>query len=160
VNIQPDWGLFIPGRVVDRYFAQSATFAQQHEGLVDGNPRKPSGKGGFTFESMQMNESLLKGLLHDILGVFSHTSHAPRNEENSLLVTLDQNFKRLEIPTFRGSDEGQVTFVGKAVDTSNRRSFLVGAVYEFGWHSSAPSHKSSIRRIDPHRNRRCAAACN
>jgi hypothetical protein len=49
---------------------------------------------------VQVNESLLKGVLHDILGVFSHTSHAPRNEENSLLVTLDQNFKRWRFPPF------------------------------------------------------------
>jgi hypothetical protein len=82
-----------------------------------------------------MSESLLKGLLHDILGVFSRAGNAPRNEENPSLVTFDQNSKRLEIPALRSSDEGQVTFVGKAVDRSNRRLFLLDAVYEFGWHS-------------------------
>jgi hypothetical protein len=63
-------------------------------------------------------------LLHDILGIFSRACHAPRNEENPLLVTFDQNFKRLEISTLRSSDEGQVTFVGKTVDRSNRCLFL------------------------------------
>jgi hypothetical protein len=86
-----------------------------------------------------MSESLLKGLLHDILGVFSRACHAPRNEENPLLVTFDQNFKRLEIPALRSGGEGQVTFAGKAVDSSNRRFLLVDAAYEFGWHRLAPS---------------------
>jgi hypothetical protein len=86
-----------------------------------------------------MSESLLKGLLHDILGIFSRACDAARDEENPLLVTLDQGFKCSEIPALRSSDEGQVTFVGKTVDRSNRRFFRVDAVYEFGWHSSAPS---------------------
>jgi len=85
-----------------------------------------------------MSESLLKGLLHDVLGVFSRACYAPRNEENPLPVTFDQNFKRLEIPALRSSDEGQVSFAGKAFDRNNRRFFLVDTVYEFGWHSSAP----------------------
>jgi hypothetical protein len=84
-----------------------------------------------------MRESLLKALLHDILGIFSRACHAPRNEENPLIVTFDQNFKRLAIPALRSTD--QVTFLGKPVDRSNRRLFLVDAVYEFGWHNSAPS---------------------
>jgi hypothetical protein len=61
------------------------------------------------------------------------------SQPHPLRVTFDQNFKRLEIPALRSSDEGQVTFVGKTVDRSNRRLFLVDAVYEFGWHNSAPS---------------------
>jgi hypothetical protein len=47
-----------------------------------------------------MSESLLKGLLHDILGVFSRAGNAPRNEENPSLVMFDQNPKRLAIPPF------------------------------------------------------------
>jgi hypothetical protein len=39
--------------------------------------------------------------------------HASRNEENPLLVTFDQDFKRLEIPTLRSGDEDQVTSSGR-----------------------------------------------
>jgi hypothetical protein len=62
-----------------------------------------------------------------------------------LLVTFDQNFERLEIPALRSSAEGQVAFVGKTVDRSNRRLFLVDALCEFGRHNSAPSLELSIR---------------
>ena len=63
----------------------------------------------------------------------------PKGEEHfsqphPLLVTFDQNFKPLEIPALRGSAEGQVAFVGKTVDRSNRRLFLVDALCEFGWY--------------------------
>jgi hypothetical protein len=58
--------------------------------------------------------------------------HASRNEENPLLVTFDQDFKRLEIPTLRSGDQDQVTFVGQAVDRSDCRLFFVDAVFEFG----------------------------
>jgi hypothetical protein len=37
-----------------------------------------------------MSESLLEGLLHDILGIFSRACHAPRDEENLLLKAFDQ----------------------------------------------------------------------
>jgi hypothetical protein len=64
--------------------------------------------------------------------------HAPRHEEDPLLVTFDQKFERLEIPTLRSGDEAQVIFVGQAVDRSNRPLFFVDAVYAFTWHSSVP----------------------
>ena len=67
----------------------------------------------------------------------------PKGEEHfsqphALLVTFDQN-KRLEIPALRSSAEGQVAFVGKTVDRSIRRLFLVDALCKCGWHNSAPS---------------------
>gem|GEM_PF-3881488 len=45
------------------------------------------------------------------------------------------NFKRLEIPALPSSGESHGAFVGKTVDRSNRRLFLVDALCEFGWHN-------------------------
>jgi hypothetical protein len=85
-----------------------------------------------------MGESFLKALLHDILGVFSPAGHAPRNEENPLLVTFDQDLEGFSISVLRGSDERHVSFAGKPVDDSNRRFLSVDIAHEFGWHGSAP----------------------
>src|SRR6266446_3939162 len=56
-----------------------------------------------------MGESFLKALLHDILGVLSRAGHAPRNEENPLLVSPSQDFKRVDIPAFGGNDKARVS---------------------------------------------------
>src|ERR1700731_3363361 len=96
------------------------------------------------FEFAYMSKSLLKGLLHDILGVFSRTCDASRNKENPSLVTFDENFKCLQIPGLRSSDEGSVTLVGKPVNRGNRRFFFVHDVCESGFHSVAPSWFRSL----------------
>jgi hypothetical protein len=80
----------------------------------------------------------LKALLHDILGVFSPAGNAPRNEENPLLVTFDQDLEGVSISVLRVSNEGHVSFSGNTVDKGNRCFLSVNVVHEFGWHSSAP----------------------
>jgi hypothetical protein len=85
-----------------------------------------------------MGESFLKALLHDILRVFSPAGNAPRNEENPLLVTFDQDLERFSISVLRGCNEGHVSFSGNTVDKGNRCFLSVTVVREFGWHSSAP----------------------
>jgi len=52
-----------------------------------------------------MGEGFLKALLHDIVGVFVSAGNAPRNKENFLLVSADQDFKCATVPAFGGSDE-------------------------------------------------------
>jgi hypothetical protein len=88
---------------------------------------------------VQVHESLLQALLHDIFGVFSRSGHAPRRKENPSRVTFDQNFKRLTFLVLRGGDESHVSFVGKAVDRSDRGFFFADVVYEFGRRSLVPS---------------------
>jgi hypothetical protein len=82
-----------------------------------------------------MSESLLKGLLHDILGVFSRAGNAPRNEENPSLVTFDQNSKRLAIPPFatatraKSSSSGGLSIEAIATCSSSMLSMnLAGTV--------------------------------
>jgi hypothetical protein len=85
-----------------------------------------------------MGESFLKALLHDILGVFSPAGNAPRDEENPLLVTFDQNLEGFSISVLRGSNQGHVSFSGNTVDKGDRSFLSLDVAYEFGWHSSAP----------------------
>src|SRR5260370_29246486 len=82
-----------------------------------------------------MGESFLKALLHDILGVLSRAGHAPRNEENPLLVSPGQDFKRVAIPAFGGNDERRV-FRGRINVGKIPQYCLVNLVYVFGWHRS------------------------
>jgi len=85
-----------------------------------------------------MGESFLKALLHDILGVFSPAGNAPRNEENPLLVTFDQDLEGLSISVPRGSNQGHVSFTGNTVDKGDRCFLSLDVVFQFGWHSSTP----------------------
>jgi hypothetical protein len=85
-----------------------------------------------------MSEDLLKGLLHDILGVLSRARNASRNEENPLLVSPDQDFKGVAIAAFGGNDERRV-FRGRTNEGNVPQSCFVNLVYDFGWHCSAPS---------------------
>jgi hypothetical protein len=94
--------------VVDQHVAQPATSPQEHEGFGDSDTRQPGGKGRPPFEFAQMDESFLKALLHDILGVFSRAGHAARNKENPLLVSPDQDFKCAAIAAFGGNDERRI----------------------------------------------------
>src|SRR6266478_1509225 len=80
-----------------------------------------------------MGESFLKALLHDILGVLSRAGHAPRNEENPLLVSPGQDFKRVAIPAFGGNDERRV-FRGRINEGKIPQYSFVNLVYDFGWH--------------------------
>jgi hypothetical protein len=66
-----------------------------------------------------MGESLLKGLLHDVLGVFSAAGNAPRNEENPVLVTFDEDLEGFSISVLGGSNQGHVSFSGNTVDKGN-----------------------------------------
>src|SRR6267142_2516155 len=50
----------------------------------------------------------------------------------------------MAILVLRRSDEGHVSCVGNDVHRSNRRFFFVDAVYEFGFHSLAPSSFRSL----------------
>jgi hypothetical protein len=84
-----------------------------------------------------MSESFLKTLLDDILSVFSPAGNAPRNEENPLLVTFDQDFEGFSISVLRGSNEGHLSS-GNTVDKGGRCFLSLDVVCEFGWHSSAP----------------------
>jgi len=54
---------------------------------------------------VQVDESFLQALLHNVFCVFSDASEASRNSENPSVVTLDENFKCLSISTFGGKDE-------------------------------------------------------
>jgi hypothetical protein len=65
--------------------------------------------------------------------------HASRNEENPLLVTFDQDFKRLEIPTLRSGDQDQVTFIGQPSTEAIAVCFLSMLSLNLVAHSSAPS---------------------
>src|SRR5260370_33662214 len=85
-----------------------------------------------------MGESFLKALLHDILGVLSRAGHAPRNEENPLLVSPGEDFKRVAIPAFGGNDKRRI-FRGRTNEGKIPQSCFVNLVYDFGWHGSAPS---------------------
>jgi hypothetical protein len=80
----------------------------------------------------------LEALLHNILGVFSRAGNAPRNDENPLLVSRDQDFKRVAIPAFGGNDERRV-FRGRVNEGNISQSCLVNLVYDFAWHHGAPS---------------------
>jgi hypothetical protein len=81
-----------------------------------------------------MREGFLEALLHDIFGVFSPAGNAPRNEENPLLVTLDQDLEGSSISVLRRGDEGHVSFSGNTVDKSDRWFLSLDVVYKFGWH--------------------------
>src|SRR5258708_17416521 len=105
---------------------------QEHGGFGDGDTCQPGGKGRSPFEIAQMGERFLKALLYDVLGVFPPAGNAPRNEENPLLVTFDQDLERLSISALRGLNAGHVSFSRNAVDPT------VHVVRNFGWHSSAP----------------------
>jgi hypothetical protein len=87
-----------------------------------------------------MRESFLEALLHNIFSVFSRAGNAPRNEENPLLMTFDQDLESFSISVLRGSNEGHVSS-GNTVDKGDRCFLLLGVVCEFGWHSSAPSQR-------------------
>jgi hypothetical protein len=78
-----------------------------------------------------MGESFLEALLHDILGVFSRAGNAPRNKENPLLVSPDQDFKRVAITVLGGNDERRV-FRGRTIKGKISQSCFVNLVYDFG----------------------------
>src|SRR5258708_22686320 len=105
---------------------------QEHGGFGDGDTCQPGGKGRAPFEFAQMGERFLKALLYDVLGVFPPAGNAPRNEENPLLVTFDQDLERLSISALLGVYAGHVSFAGNAVART------VDVVRKFRWHSSAP----------------------
>jgi hypothetical protein len=86
-----------------------------------------------------VEERLLKGLLGDVFGILCGAREPPGNGANPGLVPFDKDFKRLEIPVLRSSDEGRVIFIGKPIDTSNDGLFGVDGLHEFCWHGSAPS---------------------
>src|SRR5258708_14586942 len=86
-----------------------------------------------------MSESLLKGRLHGILGVFPRGGNAPRNEEDPLLVTFDQNIERLPIPVFGGSNKLHVRFPRRIVHSSNHSFVSVDVAQQFGFRTAANS---------------------
>jgi len=70
-------------------------------------------------------------LLHDILGVFVPAGNAPRNKENLLLVSADQDFKCVTVPAFGGSDERYVCH-GRIIEGDIFQFCLVNLFYTFG----------------------------
>jgi len=75
-----------------------------------------------------MGEGFLKALLHDILGVFVSAGNAPRNKENLLLVSADQDFKCATVPSFGGSDERSVCR-GRIMEGNIPQFWLVNVFY-------------------------------
>jgi len=53
----------------------------------------------------QVEEGLLKALLHDVFGILSNAGAAQRDGENPSLVACDQGFKRLGISVFSGGNQ-------------------------------------------------------
>jgi hypothetical protein len=85
-----------------------------------------------------VDESFLKGLLHDILSVLSVTGHTLRSASNPPRVALDQNFKSVAAPVLGGSDEQHVFGARQTADGSKCRFVAIGPVWEVGWHSLDP----------------------
>jgi hypothetical protein len=56
---------------------------------------------------VQVEEGLLKALLHDVFGILSNAGAAQRDGENPLLVTRHQDFERPRISVFGGSNHNR-----------------------------------------------------
>src|SRR6202035_1367283 len=84
----------------------------------------------------QVEEGLLKALLHDVFGVFSNPGAAERDGENPLLVTRDQNFKCLGISAFSGGNQSGLIPFRDSVERRDRWCPFFELFYE--WRHSVP----------------------
>jgi hypothetical protein len=78
-----------------------------------------------------MSEDLLKGLLHDILGVLSRARNASRNEENPLLVSPTKISKAWPSPLLAATTSAAPSR-GRANEGNVPQSCFVNLVYDFG----------------------------
>ena len=69
---------------------------------------------------VQVEEGLLKALLHDVFGILSNAGAAQRDGENPLLVACHQDFKRPRISVFSGGNQNRLIPFYEGVDRRDR----------------------------------------
>jgi hypothetical protein len=104
-----------------------------------------------------MEEGFVKALLRYVFGVLSNAGASQRNGKNPSLMTSDQDFKRLGISVFGGSNQNRLILSCENVDRRDRWCSFVELSYECG-HSvpPGPAVKSKVLGFDSLLGFKCA----
>jgi hypothetical protein len=75
-----------------------------------------------------MNKCLLKTLLNDVFGVLAIAEHPLSDAQDSLLVALDENFKRTTASALGVGNKHHVFRFPQTCDRSNHRTVVLHPV--------------------------------
>src|SRR5579859_5215718 len=112
-----------------------AALAKKHQCFIDGDAGEPGGKARLSLETFQMNESLLKGLLHSVFGVFRILKTAEGDVEHFLLVALEKGFERGAGATDGRGDKSLIRGTRAGENQVVFEGWLWGSAFGFELHS-------------------------